>query len=204
MQQSLSVIFFAALIILSTTLATPFQQFSTNPQSSDIDDDYPPNNLEASYDGGDAAVDSSTATPVSIADNSSMEGLHGNFLLPSPPSWQGIDDNIAPQFICDNSDAYCCTGRYIRRKGWVLGPCLSCSLSFSPSASLDDHQYWLTCVIFQIVRKRTNVNKYLISTAAPTFLRCDMLIPPPFPGSACWLLGRTAGQNRRPLISHSL
>lgn len=141
MQQSLSVIFFATLIILPTTLATPFQQFYTNSHSSDIHNDYPypPNDLEASYDGGDAAVDSSTSTPVSIADNSALETLHGNFLLPSPPSWQGIDNNIAPQFTCDNSDPYCCTGKYIRRKGWVLGPCDPCSYYF-PFSQLDDQE----------------------------------------------------------------
>lgn len=33
----------------------------------------------------------------------------------------------------------------------------------------------LTCVVVQIIRKRTNVINYLIFTAAPTFLRCDRL-----------------------------
>lgn len=135
MQQSLPVIFFAALLIFPTTLATPFQQFYTNSHSSEIHNDYPPNNLvEVSYDGGDATADSSNSTPVSVADNSSMERLPGteNFLLPSPPSWQGIDNNIAPQFTCKNSDPYCCTGKYIRRKGWVLGPCELCSYHFPP------------------------------------------------------------------------
>lgn len=179
MQQSLSVIFFATLLmVLSPTLATPFQQYYANSHSSDIHNYYPPNDLEASYDGGDAAaVDSSTSTPVSIAENSSTERLHGNFLIPSPPSWQGIDNNIAPQFPCENSDPYCCTGRYIRRKGWVLGPCYSCSYHFLLRPA---RRPILTCVV-QIVRKRTNVNKYLISTAAPTFLRYDMLPPPPSP-----------------------
>lgn len=186
-------------MILPPTLATPFQQFYANSHSSNIHNYYPPNDLEASYDAGDAAVDSSTSTPVSIADNSLTEsGLHGSFLIPSPPSWQGIDNNIAPQFTCNNSDPYCCTGRYIRRKGWVLGPCYSCSYHFPLQPA---RQPILTCVI-QIVRERTNVNKYLISTAAATFLRFDMLSSPPV--SACWLLGRIAGEQKPANISFYL
>lgn len=181
MQQSLSVIFFATLIILSTTLATPFQQFYTNSHSSDIYNDSPPSDLEASYDGGDVAVDSSISTPISIADNSALETLHGNFLLPSPPSWEGIDNNIAPQFTCENSDPYCCTGKYIRRKGWVLGPCEPCSYHFPLQPA---RRPILTCVV-QIVRKLTNVNNYLIFTAAPTFLRCDILFFLRFPPVDC-------------------
>lgn len=42
----------------------------------------------------------------------------------------------------------------------------------SPSASSTTKR--LTCVV-QIVRNLTNVNNYLIFTAAPTFLRCDLL-----------------------------
>lgn len=140
MQQSLTGIFFTALLILPTTiLATPFQQFyNINSHSSDSihNDDPPSNNLvvEDSYDVGyTTAADSSSSTsstPGFVADNSSMERPlpgTGNFLVPSPPSWQGIDNNIAPQFTCENSDPYCCTGKYIRRKGWVLGPCDPCS-----------------------------------------------------------------------------
>lgn len=137
MQQSPFILFFATLIILPTTIATPFQQFYANTHSTDIQNEYPSNDLESSYYGGDAAVDSSTSKPVSVADSSWIEWLHGNFLLPSPPSWQGIDNNIAPQFTCDKSDPYCCTGKYIRRKGWVLGPCDPCSYHF-PFSQLDD------------------------------------------------------------------
>lgn len=148
MQQSLSVvIFFAALLTTfsTTTLANPSQQFYyTNPHSSDntLNDDLLSNDdqvVEASSnDGRDAtAADSSSSstsiTPVSVvADNLSTErplpGTTGNFLIPIPPSWRGTDDNIAPQFTCENSHPYCCTGKYIRRKGWVLGPCDPCSL----------------------------------------------------------------------------
>lgn len=133
MQQSLSVLFFATLIILLITLATPFQKFSANSHSTDIHNEYPPNDLKSSYDGGDAAIESGTSEPVIVADDPGIEWLHGNFLVPSPPSWQGIDNNIAPQFTCDKSDPYCCTGRYIRRKGWVLGPCDPCPYHFPVS-----------------------------------------------------------------------
>lgn len=134
MQQSLSILLFAILIRLPTTLAAPFQRFHSNSHTSDIYNEY---HLESLYDGGDAAVDSSTSKPVFIADNSAIEWLHGNFLVPSPPSWQGNDNKIAPQFTCNNSDPYCCTGKYIRRKGWVLGPCGPCSYHF-PLSQLDD------------------------------------------------------------------
>ena len=174
MQQSISILLFIALIINPTTLASPFSQLYPNSQTSEIHNEYLPNdNLkEFSYNSGDIAIDSNSPNPVSAASNPWMDWLHGKFLLPSPPSWLGNDNSIAPEFTCDRFSPYCCTGKYIRRKGWVLGPCFDCLYhTYSPQLTSTSNTNTDMCGVIQIVRERMTVRKYLICTAAPGFLR---------------------------------
>lgn len=141
MQQSLSIFFFETLIIIPIILASPLQQqFYSTSQTSDIHNEYPPNkDPESSHYSSDVAIDSSVSNPVFIANNLWMDWLRGKFLLPSPPSWTGDDSSIAPEFTCDRFAPYCCTGKYIRRKGWALGPCFPCLYhTYSPSANLHE------------------------------------------------------------------
>lgn len=141
-QQSLSIFFFETLIIIPTILASPLQQqfYSTSPTSDIQNDEYPLNNdPESSHYSSDVAIDSSVSNPVIIANNLWMDWHHEKFLLPSPPSWTGDDNSIAPEFTCDRFAPYCCTGKYFRRKGWALGPCFPCLYrTYSPSANLHE------------------------------------------------------------------
>lgn len=133
MRQTISIFLFAALIIIPATLASPLVKLYPKSQTSEIHNEYPPNDyLDSSQYIGDAATDSSTSDPVSVANNPWIEYLNGKFLLPSPPSFYGNDNSIAPEFTCAHFSPYCCTGKYIRRKGWVLGPCFPCPYHADP------------------------------------------------------------------------
>lgn len=125
MLQSLLVLCLANVMIIPIIFATPFQQFYTSSQTGDIRADQAPSVLEASYDGDQATLDSSTSKPAFLANNQ-FDWLK-NFFVPSPPPWQGTDKNIAAQFTCEASTAYCCTGRYDAERKYALQPCYYCA-----------------------------------------------------------------------------
>lgn len=125
MLQSLLVLYLANVMIIPIIFATPFQQSYTNLQAGDIQADQAPSFLEASYDSDQAAVDSSTSKPAFLANNQ-FDWLK-NFFVPPPPPWQGTDKNIAAQFTCEASTAYCCTGRYDAERKYALQPCYYCT-----------------------------------------------------------------------------
>lgn len=125
MLHSFLVLYFANLMIIPITFATPFQQFYANSQTGDIQADHASNFLEAAYGSGQAAVDSSTSKPAFLSNNQ-FDWLK-NFFLPSPPPWQGTDNDIAAQFTCEASTAYCCTGRYDEERKYALQPCFNCA-----------------------------------------------------------------------------
>lgn len=125
MVQSLLVLYLAIVMIIPIIFATPFQQSYTNSQTGDTLADQVPSFLSASYDGDQAALDSSTSNPAFLA-NSQLDWLK-NFFVPTPPAWQGTDNNIAAQFTCEASTAYCCTGRYDAERKYALQPCYYCA-----------------------------------------------------------------------------
>lgn len=125
MLQSLLVLCLANVMIIPIIFATPFQQFYTSSQTGDIRADQAPSVLEASYDGDQATLDSSTSKPAFLANNQ-FDWLK-NFFVPSPPPWQGTDKNIAAKFTCEASTAYCCTGRYDAERKYALQPCYYCA-----------------------------------------------------------------------------
>lgn len=125
MLQSLLVLCFVAVMITPITLATPFQHFYPNLQTGDIPADQAPIYLESSSGSDQAAVDASTSKPVFFASNQ-LDWLWKNFFVPPPPSWEGTDKNIAAQFSCEDSTAYCCTGRYDAKRQYALQPCFNC------------------------------------------------------------------------------
>lgn len=139
MLRSLLVLYFANIMIIPITFATPFQQFYTDSQTADIQADQAPSFLEASYDGDQAAVDSSTSKPAFLANNQ-FDWLK-NFFVPPPPPWQGTDKDIAAQFTCEASTAYCCTGRYDAERKYALQPCFYCA-TYPPATSRQILNLW--------------------------------------------------------------
>lgn len=141
MLQSLLVLCLANVMIIPIIFATPFQQFYKSSQTGDIRADQAPSFLEASYDGDQATLDSSTSKPAFLANNQ-FDWLK-NFFVPSPPTWQGTDKNIAAQFTCEASTAYCCTGRYDAERKYALQPCYYCANHIPQSPSRPILKLWL-------------------------------------------------------------
>lgn len=125
MQQSLLLLYLATLMIIPITFTTPLQQFYPNLQTGDIQD-HVPGDLELSSDSNQPAVDTSASKPVFFANNQ-LDWLWKSFFVPPPPPWQGTDKNIAAQFSCEASTAYCCTGRYDMERKYALQPCFYCA-----------------------------------------------------------------------------
>lgn len=128
MVQSFLVLSLAIVMIIPIIFATPFQQSYTNSQTGDTQaDEVPSFLLGASYDGDQAAaLDSSSTSEPALFANNQLDWLK-NFFVPPPPPWQGTDENIAAQFTCEASTAYCCTGRYDAERKYALQPCYYCT-----------------------------------------------------------------------------
>lgn len=123
MLQSFLLLCLATLMLIPITFATPLQQSYPTFQTGDIQTDYVPSDLELSYDSNPPVVD----TSASESSANPLDWLWRSFFVPPPPPWQGTDKNIAAQFACEASTAYCCTGRYDMERQYALQPCFLCT-----------------------------------------------------------------------------
>lgn len=117
--------------------AISFQPFYPNSPASKFEADHVSSDIEPSYGIDQAVVDTSTPKPVFLAND--LDSLWKNIFVLSPYPWQGTDKNNAPQFFCEISIVYCCTGKYIAERQHALQPCFYCA-SLIPLPPR--YQYW--------------------------------------------------------------